>query len=168
MLKLKQPMTALQLSKHTGLSLDCCSYVLDEMSFHKLVKCMNKWSRRSRLYWLTNLGKECQRQLLKDDGKPKIACDFPKVDWEVYGWVCYTHRAAVIRALTEALQPAAIKRRARLQNPDLRMSANNVRDVIKLLLQKDIVEPVEVRKKVHLRYQLTELGRDLQNLLCRV
>jgi len=164
-IKLKQPMTALQLSKHTGMPLDCCSYVLNELSLYKLLKCMNPQSKRSRLYWLTNMGRQCQKELLKENDLPGIAYDFPNVDWELYGWICYSHRAAIIRALTEPLQPAAIKRRAKLRNPDLKMSANNVRDVIKLFLQKGIVEPVKDRKKAHLKYELTELGEKLQNLL---
>ena len=52
--------------------------------------------------------------------------------------VCFSHRAAVIQALDRAMQPAAIKRKAKSQNPDLKMSANNVRDVIKLFLQRGI------------------------------
>ncbi len=165
--RLKQPMTALQLSKHTGMPLDCCSYVLNELSLYKLVNCMNPQSRRSRLYWLTNMGKHCQKELLKENGRPGLVYDFPAVDWELYGWVCFSHRAAIIRALTEPLQPAAIKRRAKLRFPNLTMSANNVRDIIKLFLQRGIVEPVKNRKKVHLRYELTELGKKLQNLLMK-
>ena len=86
-LKLKQPTTALQLSKHTDISLDRCSYVLNELLLHKLVKCLNQQSKRSRLYWLTNLGKQCQKELLKENEHPSFVYDFPGVDWEIYGWV---------------------------------------------------------------------------------
>ena len=166
-IRLRQPMTALQLSKHTDMPLDCCSYVLNELSLYKLVQCMNPQSKRSRLYWLTNMGKQCQKELLKENSRPSLVYDFPTIDWELYGWVCYTHRAAIIRALTEPLQPATIKRRATLRNPDLKMSANNVRDVIKLFLQKGIVKSMKIQKKTHLRYELTELGKKLQNLLMK-
>ena len=47
------------------------------------------------------------------------------------------------------------------------MSANNVRDVIKLLLQKEIVKPLKLKKKAHLHYELTRTGQDLQKMLRR-
>ena len=113
------------------------------------------------------MGKHCQKELLKGNGRHGLVYDFPTVDWELYGWVCFRHRAAIIRALTEPLQPAAIKRRAKLRFPNLTMSANNARDIIKLFLQRGIVEPVKNRKKAHLKYELTELGEKLQNLLMK-
>ncbi|MFC1780851.1 hypothetical protein ACFLZ8_01125 [Planctomycetota bacterium] len=94
-----------------------------------------------------------------------MAKDLPDIDWELYGWVCFSHRAAIIKALTESMQPAKIKHRAKQQNPKIKMSANNVRDIIKLFLEKEIVEPVKVGKRAHLRYELTELGRNIQGLL---
>ena len=74
---------------------------------------------------------------------------------------------AIIKAMKEPLQPATIKRRARSLDPNLRMSANNVRDVIRLLLDRGIVRRVEIKKKRHPRYELTELGRVIQELLLR-
>ena len=165
LLNLKQPMTALQLSKRTGLSLDQCSTTLGQLTLCRLVKCLNPAAKRSRLYWLTPIGILCQKTLRKDNDLPTIAKELPDVDWELYGWVCYNHRAAIIRALTEPLPPATIKRRAKQQNPKIKMSANNVRDVIRLFLKRGIVKPVSINKKAHLRYELTKLGRELQNLL---
>jgi DNA-binding HxlR family transcriptional regulator len=63
------------------------------------------------------------------------------------------------------MQAAAVKRRAVFQNPQLRMSANNVRDVMRYLLSTGIARRVEVRKKAHPRYELTDLGRTFQQLL---
>ena len=74
-----------------------------------------------------------------------IAHDCPNLDWQLYGDVCYSHRAAVVRVLTEPMQPAQIKRKALFKDSRIRMSANNVRDVIRLLLAKGIVEPVMVK-----------------------
>ena len=79
--------------------------------------------------------------------------------------MCFTHRAAIVRALNEPLQPATIKRRARARQPQLRMSANNVRDIIHLLAAWGVVRPVQVRRKAHLRYELTKNGRAIQQLL---
>jgi DNA-binding HxlR family transcriptional regulator len=87
------------------------------------------------------------------------------VDWQLYGWACYSHWSAIIKAPDQAMQPAAIKRRARQQDPALRISANNVREVIKLLVQKGIVTKTELRGAAHPRYTLTATGRTLRRLL---
>jgi len=165
LLNLKQPMTALQLSKKTELSMEQCSMILGKLTLCRLVKCLNPTATRSRLYWLTPVGILCQKKLSNDKTLPDIAKNMPDIDWQLYGWVCYNHRAAIIKTLTEPMQPAAIKRKAKQQNQKIKMSANNVRDVIKLFLQKKIVKPVKVRKKAHLRYELTESGHKIQGLL---
>ena len=165
LLNLKQPMTALQLSKKTKLDQNQCSIILGKLTLCGLVKCLNPTATRSRLYWLTPVGILCQKKLTKDKTLPDIAKDLPDIDWELYGWVCYNHRAAIIKALTEPMQPTVIKRKIKQQNPKIKMSANNVRDIVKLFLQKGIVKPIKVRRKAHLRYELTGLGRKLQGLL---
>ncbi len=66
------------------------------------------------------------------------------------------------------MQAAAIKRKARLRDSNLRMSANNVRDVLKYLLGAQITRRVVVRKKKHPRYELTDLGKEFQRLLLMV
>ncbi|OHB49719.1 MAG: hypothetical protein A2Y10_06055 [Planctomycetes bacterium GWF2_41_51] len=162
---LKQPMTALQLTKYTGLSLDQCSMLLGQLTLCRLVKCLNPTAKRSRLYWLTPIGILCQRKLRNDKNLPSIAKNLPDTDWELYGWLCYSHRAAIIRTLTEPMQPATIKRKAVQQNPQMKMSANNVRDVIKLFLQKGLVRKVIAKRKVHPKYELTQQGIQLKNIL---
>lgn len=162
-----QPLTANQLATRTGLSFDTCRDVVRKLSARGVLRCLNPTARRSRLYWLTPRGEQSLRQLHREKGVPLAAFALPDVDWELYGWICYSHRAAVLRAITEPLQPATIKRRARSSNPRLRMSANNVRDIIKLFLEKGIVRPVCVRKKAHLRYEVTEAGSVLRDVLWR-
>ena len=98
---------------------------------------------------------------------PEKAYDIPSVNWELYGWVCYNHRAAIVRTLTEPMQPSDMKRKLRNSKPHIKISANNIRDVIKLFLQKGIVRKTFVRKKAHPRYELTELGTKFQGLLSR-
>jgi hypothetical protein len=168
LLNLKQPMTALQLSKKTELSLDQCSLLLGQLTLCGLMKCLNPTAKRSRLYWLTPIGILCQKKLTKDKTLPDIAKNLPDINWELYGWLCYNHRTAIIKALTEPMQPATIKRKAKQHDSKIRMSANNVRDVMKLFLKKGIVEPVKVGKRAHLRYELSELGCKLQRLLSQV
>lgn len=160
-------MTARQLAHKLGMSLDSCSYVLWELRIYGLVCCLNPGARRSRLYWITKLGKVCQKELCKSRNLPSVVHYLPELDWNLYGWVCYSHRAAVIKTLDAPMQPAAMKRKARFQDRSLRMSANNVRDIIRLFLMKGIVNQVMLKGKTHPRYELTEAGKDLQSLLLR-
>ena len=164
---LKQPMTAKQLAQVTGMREDCCSYVLQELSAYRLVYCLNRQARRSRLYWLTNKCKQYQKKILKIYRLPIYAYDFPIVDWNLYGWTCYSHRAAIIKAITEPMQPVSIKRRIKQFFPDMKISANNVADILRLFLRKGIVKPVIIRRKIFCRYELTELGNKFQTLLGR-
>lgn len=148
--------------------MDTCSLVLKKLAGSGLVTCLNGRARRSRLYWLTQPGKECQSRLQQEQGLGVLRNDIPIVDWELYGWVCFRHRAAVLTTLREPMQPSQIKRVARSQNPELKMSANNVRDVIRLFMKRGIVERVPERKKrSHPQYQVTEKGHKLRVLLLR-
>lgn len=162
-----QPVTATQLSRRVQLDRDECGFVLTELTVHNLVTCLNSRARRSRLFWLTDQGHVLQRQLRQQQGLAPHTFDFPVIDWDAYGFVCYRHRAAIVRALTEPLQPAAIKRRARVRDGTLRMSANNVRDALRELRQHGIVRPIRVKRFAHFRYELTDLGRCCQFLLRR-
>ena len=165
LLQIKQPVTIKQLSKLTSFREDACSYIIWELRIYELVYCLNDQARRSRLYWLTDLGKTCQRKLLAENDLPFLDHNFPNVDWNLYGWVCYSHRSTIIKVLTKPLQPSEIKRKAKFLYPSITMSANNVRDVIKLFLEKGIVTRIYFPGKAHPRYELTHLGKDLQRLL---
>ncbi len=165
MLALRQPSTAKQLAHRVQFSLDGCSYVFWELTRYRLLRCLNPLANRSRLYWLTGLGRDSQRLLFKKAGHEPRAHAFPTVDWGLYGWICHNHRSAIIKALTFPMQPAAIKRRAVGHDGSLRMSANNVRDVMRLFLAHAVVQPVRIRRKAHPRYELTETGQKLRQLL---
>ncbi len=160
-----QPLTARQLAKRTGLSQDGCSEVLAQLRATKLIVCVNEKARQSRLYIPTKLGLQLQNRLRKSRDLSTNEFFMPECDWETYGRLCHRHRSAVVLAMTEPLQPSIIKRRARLRNSDLRMSANNVRDVMRLLVAWGVAKPVQVKRKAHLRYELTEQGRVFQRLL---
>ena len=162
---LSQPSTATQLSRQTGIHFDECNYFLVKLTALKLARCINPAASRSRLYWLTRFGRAWQRRLRELDGLRPIGHDYPDLDWTLYGSVCYSHRAAVIRSLDQPMQPAQIKRRSRSQNPSIQMSANNARDVIRFLHTQGVVRPVSFRKKAHPCYELTEVGKQIQRLL---
>ena len=145
---LDQPMTASQVAVRMSLGRGACSKAIQRLVRHGLLACLNPTARRSRLYWRTRKG-------TRD----------PSMDWDLYAWTCYSHRRAVIKALDVARCPADIKRRARYQDSNLKMSANNVRDVIRLRLQKGLVDRIQARRRSHPRYELTNLGRAIQTLL---
>ena len=160
-----QPLTATHLSRRTGMLRHTCTKLLLELAVYELVYCLNEHTHRSRVYWLTYLGLASQLKLCELLSVAPPTHDFPKIDWHLYGWVCFGHRTAIINALVHPMRPPAIKRRARLHDDALRMSADNVRDVILLFLAKGIVRPVYVRKKGYPAYELTDVGVALRRLL---
>lgn len=168
LIALKQPMTAKQLALITKLREDCCSHIFKEFSANKILICLNPKARRSRLYWLTDFGKKLQKQVLESQGLPIYNFEFPLVDWELYGWICYSHRMAVIKALTEPLQPAMLRRKIAKQNLHIRISANNVSDILRTLCHRKIVVSIHIKKRAHRFYELTELGKKLQRLLLEI
>ena len=164
---ISQPCTSKQIARRTRIDMDTCSYVLGKFTARGLVTCLNPKARNSRLYYVTPLGRDCQRALHEDSpaDRPQVAHDIPSVNWDLYGWVCFSHRAAIIRILDSPMQPSAIKRRLRNTCPNVTISANNIRDIIRLFLAKGIVQKVTVRKKAYPRYELTETGTKLRQLL---
>jgi predicted transcriptional regulator len=165
LLLLAMPMTAKQIALKTKMSLDSCSYALWELEVYGLVHCLNKSARRSRVFGLTQKGQKCHAEYRKGQNLKTPMPDYPEMDWNLYGWVCYSHRSAVLKAMSGTMQPVEIKRKAQYQNPKIRMSTNNVRDVIWLFLKKGIVRKVQIRKKAHSGYELTEVGKNLQKLI---
>ena len=163
--RMHQPLTARQISKKLGLPLGTCSHALRSLSRAGFLVCLNPNAIRSRLYWLTKKGERCQKRKRSEGGLPRLNCLLPSIDWELYGWVCHSHRSAVIKALSHAMQPSEIKRRARSMNNNLRMSANNVRDITYLMLPRGIIRAVQVKRRTHLRYELTECGSKFRSFL---
>jgi predicted transcriptional regulator len=168
LMSMKQPMTAKQISRKTGIHLDTCSNVLGRFVSKGLSICLNPEARNSRLYWLTDLGRRCRRRLRQKLNLPEQAEKsyvFPSVNWSLYGWVCFNHRAAVIRTMTGPMQPSEVKRILRVHGPRMKISANNIRDIVKLFISRGIVRPVKIRKKAHPRYELTDVGNQFRQLL---
>lgn len=158
---LASPLTATQLAGRTSLSRSACSRALSDLSERQLASCLNPTARRNRIYGLTPLGRS-----LKIPREPDPAHDTPiATDWSLLGWASFRHRSAILRSLSHPMQPSEIKRRARRQDSSLRMSAGNVRDVVKLLLARGIVAQVRLRKRAHPMYELTDIGRQLRQAL---
>lgn len=165
LIAMRQPSTAKQIARNTGIPVDTCSYLLIIFTAKGLLKCLNPQARSSRLYGLTTLGKKYRKHLHRVLDRPYKEYIFPDIPWTLYGWVCFNHRSTVLKTLSEPMQPSEIKRFLRIHHARMKISANNIRDVIKLLLARKIVRPVRVKNKAHLRYELTELGHQIRQLL---
>ncbi len=167
MLCLSQPMTAKQMAGQTGIADGDVSKVLTGMELNGLLRCMNPSARRSRLFALTPLGMACRNRLCHERGIDPNGFELDgDIDWPLYGAVCFSHRATVIRSIDGPMQSAQIKRRARYLFPGVRMSANNVRDVMGFFLESGVVQRVESRQ-AHPLYELTKQGCVFQELLLR-
>ena len=162
---IKQPLPGKQIGIRTGIPLDTCSYVAAKLVTKGLLACLNPEARNSRLYWLTDLGLLCHKKLHQDLDLTHEEYDLPSIDWSLYGWICFNHRSIVIKTLASPMQPSEIKRMIRKKKADTKISANNIRDVVKLLLKKGIVQKVFIRKKAHPRYELTDSGNQFRELL---
>ena len=165
LIAINQPLTAKQLSKKVGIPVDTCSYLIAKFTFKGLLTCLNPGAIKSRLYGLTEFGIRCRKQLYQILRLPHKEYNKPDINWHLYGWVNFNHRSAIIKILITPMQPAEIKRVLRIRRPNIKISANNVRDIIKLFLARNIVRAVEIRKKAHPRYELTDLGTKLRQLL---
>jgi len=163
-----QPLTATHIARRTDINLDSCLHLLWGQTLYGVIFCLNNGTLHNRLHWLTELGKACQRKLRDALALKPLTHRIPNIPWDLYSSVCYSHRSAVVKAMREPMQAAAIKRVARLQNSNLRMSANNARDVLWWLLKGDIIRKIQIKRRSHPRYELTELGKAFQELLLGV
>lgn len=165
LLVLNQPLTTRQISRKTGIPADTCSYLIARSVEMGMLFCLNSRARTSRLYWLTSRGRRCRRRLCLEFRIKGEEFPGPDVDWALLGWVSFRHRSAVLRMLTEPMQPSEIRRRIRQRLSHVKISANNTRDIIRLFEKKGIVRRVYVPRKAHPRYELTDKGISLQRLL---
>ena len=160
---LERPLTVTQAARILRLDRDSASYLLRSMYRQGLVRCLNSGARTHRVYGLTRLGRKLQAWLREIQHLPQRTV--PDCDWSLFGLVCSRHRAAVLLALDAPLRVTEVRRHARRQDPDLRMSSNNTGDVLRFFLLKGLVERIERPKSPFPHYQLTDLGRYLRRLL---
>ncbi len=158
---ISQPRSVSQLASHLAMKRDRCSQMMRRARKTGLVVCVNSQSSRTRVYAPTAEG----LMVLHSQALPLASG--PMDDWRDFAFVASSHRRAVVLAMEGPMQAAAIKRRARYLDPTVRMSANNVRDVLGALLTQDIVREVWLRKRAHRRFELTAKGIRLQEQLRR-
>ncbi len=165
LLALKQPLTASQLARKLDRERDRCSYLLRRFASLGLVTCITSLMRRNRLFWPTEIGRDYQEELALRYRRRVMEYDFPIINWRLYAQVCFSQRAAVVKHLMHPMQPAQIRRVAVSRNPDLKLSANNVRDVIRFLRSSGLVAVVVKTLSDHPLYDLTQQGKRMQRLL---
>ena len=165
LLDFDQPLTATHIARRTGITLDACLNLVWGMTLYGILYCLNPDTRYNRLHWLTNLGKGCQRRLRQRLASRPLVYRLPDMPWDLFSSLCYSHRTSILKALHGPMQAAEVKRKALFQDARLRMSANNVRDVMRYLLEHGIVRRVMIEKRSHPRYELTELGKTFKELL---
>ncbi len=165
LLALKQPLITRQISKKTGIPAYTCSDIIAMFVDSRVLVCLNPRARNNRLYWFTKAGLQYLKLLYSMHNLTYRNPLLPDIDWNLYGWACFSHRSAILKALTHPMQPSEIKRFFRFQKTPLRISANNIRDIIYLFLTKGIVRPINNRGKSRPRYELTETGIKLRHLL---
>ena len=163
-LALRQPVTATQLGHRLGIRSTQSSALLARLNEIGLVRPLNPFARASRVYFSTTIGQLFHDAVATAAGCPTLPKP-PKLNYTLYGSLCFSHRATVLKTLTRPLQPAAIKRVAFRNDPTLQMNAANVRDVIRFLGSHGLVEPVFRRKKAHPQYRVTDQGMAYQQLL---
>ena len=146
---LRHPVTIRQLARKMGINPSAAASLVRSLRRRGRLCCLNPGARHGRVYQLAESKRSPQADL----------------DWDLYGWLCFSQRRAVLIALDHPLQPSEIKRRARYLDPNVRMSANNVRDVIKHFHERGLVTKVFDRRRPHCRYQLTEQGEALQRMM---
>ena len=167
LLLMKLPLTTKQISTKLRIDSPICSRTLNDFTTKGLTECLNPTARNSRLYYLTGLGRQCQRLLRKELNLPEENIQLPDADWDLYGWMCFSHRSAIVQSITEPMQPSNMKRQIRRRSPDAKISANNIRDIVRLFEKKGVVKKIYVKKKAHPRYELTNTGKQLQELLIK-
>jgi hypothetical protein len=168
LLSLTQPMTALQLGKRLGKSRKSVSDILQELSVYRVVHCLNQKRQRSRLYWVTDLGTACQREIARLRSAA-LELYVPKVDWEAYGDLLHRHRHVVLQSVGKLMRARRIREAAISRSPGLRLNTEHCREILSWLEGKGLARRMRVRG-AHRRfvcYSCTEMGETCQELLRR-
>lgn len=165
LLALTQPLTATHLARRTRIDRDVCSKVLGLYSEAFIVRVLNPDATRSRLYWLTDFGQEC-RELLDETRHCRWRrVQLPEIDWLIYGWLHYSHRSAILRALSGAMSPSAVKRQIRRRDENVAISRGNIRVALRDMARAGVVERVFAPRRKFALYRLTPVGIAMQSLM---
>lgn len=164
LLTMNQPLTAHQIARRTGLDPRKCMASLRKLAKRNLVRCLNPGAPASRLYVPTSTGQTCRKQLDGAVSESQHATS-AQLDWNLYGWLLYRHRSAILKALTSPMQPPDVKRAAKARDPTLRLSVDHCREALYDFVKKGIARTVPTKIERFKCYALTELGQRFRELL---
>lgn len=165
LLNFNQPLTTKQISQRTHIPLNFCIRLLWELKLCNFLRCLNQDTHHNnKVYWLTPLGKRCQKELRKSLRASRLEHFFPQTDWSAYGAVCFKYRSAVIKALNSQMRNAQI-RKVLTKNYGIRVGYNNVREVLTYLTEHGIAKKIITHKSPFPRYELTGTGQIFRQLL---
>jgi hypothetical protein len=160
---LSQPLTADQLAMRLSKARTVTSEVLRQLRIYRLVACLNQAARQNRVYGLTEEG---VAQLALLQGVPNASVPPTALeDWALYGDLCFRHRRTVLLTLRGRMRPPQVKRIALANNPRLRMSIDNTREVLWWMTARNVVRAVRPHGMRYALYELTDMGRRCQALM---
>ena len=102
--QLNQPMTVTQLSRKTGIPFRPCLWQMQNLVRKRIIEPLTQESQVT-VYWLTDLGKECQPLLYEECAVPSPTHSIPDLNWELYSWVSHRHRAPIVKILAKPMRP---------------------------------------------------------------
>ena len=158
---LTQPLTANQIALRIGKSRTSVSEHIRQMRIYQLLTCLNPSAHQSRVYWLTDDGK--LRRTAVARGDEVLEC--PDIDWDLYGDLCFRHRRTVLLTLNGRMRPPLVKKRALANDPRLRMSVDNCREVLYWMQSRGVVRSIRPRGRRFALYELTGVGGTCQHLM---
>jgi hypothetical protein len=162
-----QPATAKQLSNRTEIKFSICNSFMKKLSAFGLSICRNSDSQRGKLYDLTDAGEVVLKQIANERG---ITVRY-WIDWKLFACLAFNQRSDVLltwRNPNESLRAIEIKERAQKQKPSTKMSANNVRDVLRYLTENALVIKILKPRSTFPRFEITELGWIYRIMLNRI
>lgn len=162
---LSQPMTPAHLAQQAGLTTKAACKVVAELREHGLIECLTPNIQRGRLYARTTLGESVWSLIKKRSASEPPANKLPAEDHLAYASVCYRHRSVVVRGLGMPRQASQIKHWIRSNLPGAKISANNVRDVLRKLIRIGIVYRTNSDHEYYPVYALTKRGQRFRDLL---
>lgn len=165
LLSLHQPHTIGQLSKKLDVPLDLCKKGMHFLRAYQLVTCLTPYRTRHRMYWLTQLGADCQEGLLQHHNLEKITHAFPELDYAAYAALAAPSRGAMVASLTFPMRAMEVKKKLIVSFPKVRMTGNYARETLRHLVRLGVVEREFAFDRTYSRFRLSATGRLMRNLL---
>jgi len=145
--------------------MNLCKKSMYFLRAYGLVTCLTPYRTRHRLYWLTQLGADCQEGLVQHHRLERIPHSFPELDYAVYAALTARNRRAVVLSLTYPMRAMEVKKRAIGVYPQIRMTGDHTRELLRRLVRLGVVEREFAFDRSYSRFRLSATGRLMHNLL---